>query len=126
MASLPVITWVRFLVWLDLGMLIYWFYGRTHSPLVNKEEASTRGSLEGLANLVSIASYSIIFNGFCITMLAYLTEFGVTTENSAKWHEIGITPGEADTFGLKILGVGIATLVTGLILKKMTPQPKTA
>ncbi len=124
MASLPVITWVRFLVWLDLGMLIYWFYGRTHSPLVNKEEASSRGRMEGLANLVSFASYLIIFNGFCITVLAYLTEFGVTTENSAKWHEIGITPGEADTFGLKILAIGIATLVTGVILKKMTPQPK--
>jgi APA family basic amino acid/polyamine antiporter len=33
MLSLPVLTWVRFLVWLDIGMVIYWFYGRTHSPL---------------------------------------------------------------------------------------------
>ena len=39
MLSLPVLTWVRFLVWLDIGMVIYWFYGRTHSPLVNKQEA---------------------------------------------------------------------------------------
>ena len=34
MVSLSVMTWVRFLVWLDIGMVIYWFYGRTHSPLV--------------------------------------------------------------------------------------------
>ena len=35
MLSLPVITWVRFLVWLDIGFIIYWFYGRTHSPLAD-------------------------------------------------------------------------------------------
>ena len=40
MLSLPVLTWVRFLVWLDIGMIIYWFYGRTHSPLVNQAERS--------------------------------------------------------------------------------------
>ena len=42
MLSLPVITWVRFLVWLDIGLLIYWFYGRTHSPLADKQEAARR------------------------------------------------------------------------------------
>ena len=42
MVSLSVMTWVRFLVWLDLGMLIYWFYGRTHSPLVTRAEAARR------------------------------------------------------------------------------------
>jgi type IV pilus assembly protein PilC len=33
--KLPVITWVRFLVWLNIGFVIYWFYGRTHSPLAD-------------------------------------------------------------------------------------------
>ncbi len=36
MVNLTVMTWVRFLVWLDLGMVIYWFYGRTHSQLANR------------------------------------------------------------------------------------------
>jgi APA family basic amino acid/polyamine antiporter len=33
MASLATETWLRFLVWLAVGMLIYVFYGRTHSRL---------------------------------------------------------------------------------------------
>lgn len=33
MASLAVETWLRFLVWLALGLAIYWFYGRKHSNL---------------------------------------------------------------------------------------------
>ena len=34
MTNLAVETWLRFLVWLALGMLIYVFYGRSHSVLV--------------------------------------------------------------------------------------------
>ena len=45
MISLTVMTWVRFLVWLDLGMVIYWFYGRTHSQLANRAEAAARSSM---------------------------------------------------------------------------------
>ena len=40
MVSLSVMTWVRFLGWLDIGMVIYWFYGRTHSPLADRAEAA--------------------------------------------------------------------------------------
>ena len=40
MLSLPVITWVRFLVWLNIGLIIYWFYGRTHSPLADADESA--------------------------------------------------------------------------------------
>jgi basic amino acid/polyamine antiporter, APA family len=126
MASLPVITWIRFLVWLDLGMLIYWFYGRTHSPLVDRAEASSRSSVEGIANFISFASYLILFNGFCITVLAYLTEFGITSENSAKWNEINVTPTQADTFGLTILGIGLVVLLAGMALRKISPGPKRA
>ena len=87
MVSLTVMTWVRFLVWLDLGMVIYWFYGRTHSPLANSAEAA-RAAARELANFLKMAGYMLLFNGFCITLLGLLTEWGVTTEELAKWHEL--------------------------------------
>ena len=88
MLSLPVLTWVRFLVWLDIGLLIYWFYGRTHSPLSDKQEAARRTPLQSLANLITILGLLLIFNAACITLLGYMTEFGVTTETLAKWSEL--------------------------------------
>jgi APA family basic amino acid/polyamine antiporter len=33
MASLPLVTWLRFGVWLALGLLIYFTYSRRHSTL---------------------------------------------------------------------------------------------
>jgi basic amino acid/polyamine antiporter, APA family len=33
MLSLPILTWIRFFIWLALGVLIYFFYGRSHSRL---------------------------------------------------------------------------------------------
>jgi amino acid transporter len=126
MASLPVITWVRFLVWLDLGMLIYWFYGRTHSPLVDPMERISRSPLENLANFIQFSSYLILYNGLSITVLAYLTILGVTTENSAKWHEIMVTPDQADRVGWTILAAGIITFFVGFFLGKMSPKTKAA
>ena len=59
MIALTVMTWVRFLVWLDLGMIIYWFYGRTHSQLANKAEAAARTGLENLSNFLKMAGYML-------------------------------------------------------------------
>ncbi len=126
MAHLPVITWVRFLVWLDIGMLIYWFYGRTHSPLVDRAERAARSGLENLANLVKFSSYLILFNGASITVLAYLTIMGITTENSAKWHEILVTADQADRVGWTILAAGILTFLVGFFLGKASSKAKAA
>ncbi len=125
MVSLSVMTWVRFLGWLDVGMVIYWFYGRTHSPLADRGEASRRTGTESLANFLKMAGYMLLFNGFCITLLAFLTIWGVTTEVQAKWAELDgvlsyvgmhINPEIADAFGLKILGLGAVVAVLGFIL----------
>ena len=45
MANLAIETWLRFLVWLALGLLVYVFYGRTHSRL-GREGKNARDSVE--------------------------------------------------------------------------------
>lgn len=42
MASLATETWLRFLVWLAIGLVIYFAYGRTHARLA-KSDAPTAG-----------------------------------------------------------------------------------
>jgi len=122
MLSLPVLTWVRFLVWLDLGLIIYWFYGRTHSTLADAQEAEARSALQNLANLVSVFGLLLIFNAVCITALAYMTEFGITTETLAKWDEIGVTAEAADQFGLRFLGLSVAVYLAGIGLTKASGE----
>ena len=127
MVNLTVMTWVRFLVWLDLGMIIYWFYGRTHSPLVNKAEAAARSALENFGNFLKMAGFMLLFNGFCITLLGLLTGWGVTTEELAKWHEVDaliskvglhVNPEIADVFGIQILGLGLVMAAVGYVLAR--------
>ena len=42
MLNLTTLTWVRFLVWLAIGLAIYFLYGRRHS-LLGAREAEVRG-----------------------------------------------------------------------------------
>lgn len=41
LASLPLFTWVGFVVWLSIGITVYFLYGRTHSAL-NQEKTGSR------------------------------------------------------------------------------------
>ena len=113
MLSLPVLTWVRFLVWLDIGILIYWFYGRRHSPLADHAEQAAQSGALAAGNFLTVVGLLTLFNGLCITLLAYMTEFGVTTEVTAKWAEISVTPEAADTVGLTVLAIGAVVLGAG-------------
>jgi hypothetical protein len=132
MLSLPVITWVRFLVWLNIGVAIYWLYGRTHSPLASAEEARRRSPLQAVANFVLMAGALGLFNAVCIWVLGLLTELGVTTEATAKWAEldaltvrffgVGVTAQTADTFGLQLVVVGVAVLAAGRVLAKASGE----
>jgi APA family basic amino acid/polyamine antiporter len=135
MVSLSVMTWVRFLVWLDLGMLIYWFYGRTHSSLADRAEAALRTGAQEFANLVTILGALVTFNGFAIALLGFLTTWGVTNEAQAKWSELDfvlskvglhISAEAADKFGLAILGIGIVVLVLGIVLRRGAAKPAAA
>ena len=33
MSALPLVTWIRFIIWLLIGLVIYFIYGRHHSIL---------------------------------------------------------------------------------------------
>jgi APA family basic amino acid/polyamine antiporter len=120
MLSLSAVTWVRFLVWLDLGMMIYWFYGRTHSPLADPAEQAAQTSVEKAGNFVTLLGGLSLFNGFFMTVLGYMTELGITTEATTKWHEIHVTPHQADTVGLGILALGAVLFLAGRALAKAT------
>ena len=110
-----------------VGMVIYWFYGRTHSPLANKAEAAARSGAETLGNFLKMSGYMLTFNGFCITLLGLLTGFGITTEELAKWHEVDalisriglhVNPEIADRFGLSILVAGVVLAGLGFALSR--------
>jgi len=128
-------TWVRLLVWLDIGMLIYWFYGRTHSPLASPAEAAARSGAEGFANFLKIAGYLVLFNGAAVTLLALLTEWNVTTEALARWNELDalisrvgmrVTPEIADRFGLTIVAIGVAIAAVGWLLGRTVGKASSA
>jgi APA family basic amino acid/polyamine antiporter len=127
MLSLPVLTWVRFLVWLDIGMLIYWLYGRTHSPLVNRTEHSTRTPMQALANFITVFGLLLIFNAACIALLGFMTELGITNETTAKWAELEslglhVTAEDADSFGIRFLIVSIAVWLVGFGLTRASGE----
>jgi APA family basic amino acid/polyamine antiporter len=127
MLSLPVLTWVRFLVWLDIGMIIYWSYGRTHSPLVNQAESTARTPMQSLANFISTFGLLLIFNAGCIAILGFMTMLGMTNETTAKWSELeslglSVTAEEADAFGLRFLVVAVAVWLVGFGLTKASGE----
>jgi APA family basic amino acid/polyamine antiporter len=35
MVFLPLDTWIRLVIWMALGLIIYFWYGRSHSKLGN-------------------------------------------------------------------------------------------
>lgn len=46
MAGLPIMNWIRFVVWLIIGLILYYFYGHRHSQLA-REVAAERASRGG-------------------------------------------------------------------------------
>jgi basic amino acid/polyamine antiporter, APA family len=44
MGSLPMVTWIRFVLWLVIGLAIYFSYGRFHSRVAGMEESQSVAS----------------------------------------------------------------------------------
>ncbi|MEU7719441.1 amino acid permease [Streptomyces tibetensis] len=47
MINLPAETWVRFAIWMAVGFLVYFLYGRTHSRLARREAGEEQPSVGG-------------------------------------------------------------------------------
>ena len=47
MASLPLVTWIRFFVWMAIGLVIYFSYGRFHSRVQNDAVERERDTASG-------------------------------------------------------------------------------
>ena len=45
MVDLPLETWGRFLIWMAVGLIIYFIYGRTHSRLRQGEVTNPEAEL---------------------------------------------------------------------------------
>jgi APA family basic amino acid/polyamine antiporter len=118
MLSLAVLTWVRFLVWLDIGIFIYWFYGRKHSPLADKAEQAAKSTGAEAGDFLAMLGALGLFNGFFIAVLGYLTQIGVTTETTARWFEVGISPERASMLGIQVLVGGAVVLAVGRLLAR--------
>jgi len=113
MLSLAVITWLRFLIWLDLGMLIYWFYSRTHSPLYDPAVESKKSSSDRTSDFLTMWGGLGLFNGMWIVLVGLMTVAGVTTETTAKWHEIHVEPMTALITGVIVLVVSGGLFMMG-------------
>jgi APA family basic amino acid/polyamine antiporter len=121
MLSLSVATWVRFLVWLDIGMMIYWFYGRRHSPLADKAEQAAQSGREKTGNFVTLLGALALFNGFFTAVLAAMTLSGLTSEALANWREIHVAPHQAAVAGVAALVVGAVVLAAGRMVARQQP-----
>jgi APA family basic amino acid/polyamine antiporter len=118
MLYLTVATWVRFLLWLDLGLLIYWFYGRRHSPLRDHDRDALQTSAEKTGTLLTVFGGLGLFNGVAMLIQALMTEFGLKSEELAKWSEIGVHPEQADVVGMGLTGIGLAVFLAGWAMRR--------
>jgi APA family basic amino acid/polyamine antiporter len=113
MYSLPVLTWIRFLAWLDIGLLIYFFYSRTHSRIADKVMREKKFKWRDVAEFFGIFA---CINGILFGLLSLLALTGVTSKSS--WEQISLDPSHALTICGLLLLVGILMFVSARVTKK--------
>lgn len=123
---LSIVTTVGWLVALDLGFLIYWFYGRAGQSLpAGRRSAGT--PMRSLAEVISVAGVLLIVNALWLTVLGFMTEFGITNETTANWSALAATglqvrSDQPAAFGARCLVVAVAVWAVGFGLTKASGE----
>lgn len=117
MYSLPVLTWIRFLAWLDIGLLIYYFYSRTHSRIADKVQRDKTFSWKEMTEFFGIFAF---INGFLFGILSVLAISGVTSLKS--WNEINLNPHHVLIICGILIVIGIIMFFTGRLKKKANAE----
>jgi APA family basic amino acid/polyamine antiporter len=120
MYSLPVMTWLRFLGWLDIGLFLYYFYGRTHSRLAEKNDTvlSKKFSIKHFLNFFGIMIFS---NGILFGILSLLVIFNITSIKT--WSEVNLEPHGALIFCAILIAVGIVMSIISKSVKSEKSNP---
>ncbi|MBP1633771.1 MAG: amino acid permease family protein [Acidobacteria bacterium] len=113
MFSLPVLTWIRFLTWLDIGLVLYFFYGRSHSRIATAADRQM-----SLSYFLDFWGVAILFNGALFGVLSLLALAGLTAIR--YWTEIQfvrLEPHHAAAVSGIVAAVGLAMLAAGRLTK---------
>jgi amino acid transporter len=113
MYSLPVMTWIRFLIWLDIGLVIYFFYGHNRSKIITSTDRSSHMTPKYLLHFFGL---TVLLNAALFGLLSLFTIIGLVAEKS--WEEVGLQPHRSFMFCLIWAGVGCAMWLIADRIKK--------
>jgi APA family basic amino acid/polyamine antiporter len=74
MNSLPLDTWIRLIVWMSLGLVIYFWYGYSHSNLRNVSDADANETAVGYKPPFTAIIGIILTIGLTVYQVIYLME----------------------------------------------------
>ena len=119
---LPVMTVALLIAALDLGILFYWFsVRRNRDASAGKPVALT--PMRHLADVMSVAGVLLIASALWLTLLGFLTEFGITNESAADWSGLAamgfqVRADQPAAFGARCLVVAAAVWAVGFGLTR--------
>jgi APA family basic amino acid/polyamine antiporter len=109
MYGLPVKTWIRFLVWLDIGMLIYFFYGRSHSRLAAESRSGQKTTVKYFIKFFGVLT---VINGAMFGLLSLIVtlqmKYTIGIGDVKSWQALNMDP-------VKFLAYSGIVFIVGLI-----------
>lgn len=112
MTELGVTNWLRFAVWLLLGLAIYFGYGYVHSNIGAEEGRS--GKLNGNLMMASLGFLAAAL-GLAFSAFTFVTDF-------VTWAIPSLTPETVSVLEMLLFLVGIVAAVIGIVLEKKSTK----